>query len=204
MIVESYTSLQAADPEDFKTSIDAIDARAGNLDLPGGRHVGIFLHEVIEKLDFDSFGDAPDLHSWMARDDVRELFASAMRRHGVDDPRWLDRGREIVFNTLTSRVALGESVLDGGLWRLKSVREMEFAYPIPERHHNLLSDTPRRTRGQSAAASSKGLSTWYSSATSLCTSPIGRATSCNRMSPPQSRSTWTVITVCRRVYTQSV
>ncbi|MGB0061137.1 PD-(D/E)XK nuclease family protein, partial [Candidatus Binatus sp.] len=141
LIVESYTSLQAADPEDFKTSIDAIDARAGNLDLPGGRHVGIFLHEVIEKLDFDSFGDAPDLHSWMARDDVRELFAGAMRRHGVDDPRWLDRGREIVFNTLTSRVALGESVLDGGLWRLKSVREMEFAYPIPERHHNLLSDT---------------------------------------------------------------
>jgi exodeoxyribonuclease V beta subunit len=142
LIVESYTSLQAADPEDFKTSIDAIDARAGNLDLPGGRHVGIFLHEVIEQLDFDSFREAPDLHSWMARDDVRELFASAMRRHGVDDPRWLDRGREIVFNTLTSRVALGESVLEGGLWRLKNVREMEFAYPIPERHHNLLSDTP--------------------------------------------------------------
>ena len=142
LIIESYTSLQAADPEDFKTSVDAIDARADNLDLPGGRHVGIFLHEAIEKLDFESFGDAPDLQSWMARDDVRELFASAMRRHGVDDQRWLDRGREIVFNTLTSRVALGETVLDGGLCRLKNVREMEFAYPIPERHHTLLGDSP--------------------------------------------------------------
>jgi exodeoxyribonuclease V beta subunit len=142
LIVESYTSLQAAEPDDFKTSVDAIDARADTTDLPGGRHVGIFLHETIEKLDFESFGDAPDLQSWMARDDVRELFARSMRRHGVNDPRWLDRGREIVFNTLTSRVALGETMLEGGLCRLEGIREMEFAYPIPERHHTFLGDGP--------------------------------------------------------------
>jgi exodeoxyribonuclease V beta subunit len=135
LITESYTSLQAAEPDDFKTSVDAIDARADKIDLPGGRHVGIFLHEAIEKLDFKTFDDAPNLKSWMALDDVRELFASIMRRHGVDDPRWLDRGRELVFNTLTSRVALGETMLEGGLCALKSVREMEFAYPIPEPHH---------------------------------------------------------------------
>jgi exodeoxyribonuclease V beta subunit len=135
LITESYTSLQAAEPDDFKTSVDAIDACADNIDLPGGRRVGIFLHAAIEKLDFNSFGDAPNLKSWMALDDVRELFASIMRRHGVDDPRWLDRGRELVFNTLTSRVLLGETMLEGGLCGLKSVREMEFAYPIPEPHH---------------------------------------------------------------------
>jgi exodeoxyribonuclease V beta subunit len=142
LIVESYTSLQAAEPDDFKTSVDAIDARADTTDLPGGRHVGIFLHETIEKLDFESFGDAPDLQSWMARDDVRELFTRSMRLHGVSDPRWLDRGREIVFNTLTSRVALGETMLEGGLCRLEGIREMEFAYPIPERHHTFLGDGP--------------------------------------------------------------
>jgi exodeoxyribonuclease V beta subunit len=122
--------------------VDAIDARADNIDLPGGRHVGIFLHEAIEKLDFKSFGDSPNLKSWMALDDVRELFASIMRRHGVDDPRWLDRGRELVFNTLTSRVALGETMLESGLCGLKSVREMEFAYPIPELHHPHLGTDP--------------------------------------------------------------
>jgi exodeoxyribonuclease V beta subunit len=142
LIIESYTSLQAAEPDDFKTSVDAIDARGNKLDLPGGRRVGIFLHEAIEKLDFKSFGDAPDLQSWMARDDVRELFAKAMRRHGVADPRWLDRGREIVFNTLTSRVALAETILEGGLFRLDGVREMEFAYPIPERHDTLRGNGP--------------------------------------------------------------
>jgi exodeoxyribonuclease V beta subunit len=142
LIVESYTSLQAAEPDEFKTSVDAIDARTDNVDLRGGRHVGIFLHEAIEQLDFDSFGDAPDLQSWMARDDVRDLFARTMRRHGVDDPRWLDRGREMVFKTLTARVALGETMLEIGLRRLKGVREMEFAYPIPERHHTLLGEGP--------------------------------------------------------------
>src|SRR5208337_3360607 len=113
------------------TSVDAVDARADNLDLPGGRHVGIFLHEVIEKLDFKTLYDSASLESWTARDDVRELFASAMRRHGVRDPRWLARGREIVFNALTSPVELGETVLEGRLYRLPEVREMEFAYPIP-------------------------------------------------------------------------
>ncbi len=151
LIVESYTSLQAAratavaaafEPDEFKTSVDAVDARADNLDLPGGRDVGIFLHEAIEKLDFESFGDAPNLESWMARDDVRELFASAMRRHGVSDPRWLARGREMVFNALTSPVALGETVLESALCRLPSRREMEFAYPIPEKHHSLLGGVP--------------------------------------------------------------
>ncbi len=151
LIVESYTSLQTAretgmatafDPDEFKTSVDAIDARADNVDLPGGRHVGIFLHEAIEKLDFKSFGDAPDLESWMGRDDVRDLFASAMRRHGVNDPRWLARGREMVFNALTSPVALGETVRESALYRLPAVREMEFAYPILEQHHSLLGDGP--------------------------------------------------------------
>lgn len=151
LMIESYTSLHTAretgmasvfDPDEFKTSVDAIEAGADNVDLPGGRHVGIFLHEAIEKLDFKSFGDAPDLKSWMARDDVRELFASAMRRHGVNDPRWLARGREMVFNALTAPVALGETVLQSGLYRLPAVREMEFAYPIPEKHHSLFGDGP--------------------------------------------------------------
>ena len=71
----------------------------------------------------------------MTRDDVRELFTGAMRRHGVSDARWLDRGREIVFNALTAPVALGETILEGGLYRLPGVREMEFVYPIPEKHH---------------------------------------------------------------------
>jgi len=142
----SYTSLQRSrgaeqldsEVEEFETVTDSIEVATGVADLPGGRAVGVFLHEVIEKLDFASLNDAPDLKSWMGREDTRELFASTMRRCGVSDPRWLVRGPEIVFNALTSRVALGETVLENGLYRLTNVREMEFTYPIPEKHHRLL------------------------------------------------------------------
>ena len=145
--VWSYTSIQhsrdAAEPfdaEEFRTAMDSLEARTGAVDLPGGRTVGIFLHEVIEKLDFESFGDTPNLKSWAAREDVRELFASTMRRSGVTDPRWMTRGPEVVFNALTSRIALGEDALEHGLYKLRNVREMEFTYPIPEQHHRLVAN----------------------------------------------------------------
>jgi exodeoxyribonuclease V beta subunit len=130
------------DSEDFKIDADAVEARAESDDLPGGRDVGVFMHEAIQRLDFDSFGEVPDLKSWMGRDDVRQEFAEAMRRHGVNDPRWMDRGREIVFNALSAPLALGDVVLQTGLCRLSNIREMEFAYPIPEKNHASFADPP--------------------------------------------------------------
>src|ERR1700723_4482095 len=47
LIIESYTSLQAAEPDDFKTSVDAIDPGDDRMDLPGGRPFGFFLHGAI-------------------------------------------------------------------------------------------------------------------------------------------------------------
>jgi len=136
--VLSYTAIRSElELEDFKTSVDAIDP-PDIVDLPGGRDVGIFLHEAIEKLDLKSFGEKQDEKNWMARIDVRDLFAATMRRHGVRNPRWLDRGREIVFRSLTSPIAIGAAVLAGGLHVTSGVREMEFTYPIPEAHHRML------------------------------------------------------------------
>jgi len=143
LIIQSYTSLHAlggvAAPnipvEEFKTDLAATGEGA---DLPGGRNVGVFLHQVIEKLDMESFRSAPDLNSWKAREDVAELFADGLRRHQVRDPRWKDRGPEIVYNTLNSPIALGPDNSVAALWPLRSAREMEFVCPIPERSHPLL------------------------------------------------------------------
>jgi exodeoxyribonuclease V beta subunit len=148
LLVRSYTSLQrfatvaepfGPEPEDFKT--DEIDAAAAEAaDLPGGRSVGIFLHEVLEKLDFATLDDSVNLAAWKARDDIRDLIASSMRRHQVLDPRWHDRAAEIVFNTLRTTIEVDRMAkIDGGLYRCQNVREMEFVYPIPELHHPLLS-----------------------------------------------------------------
>jgi exodeoxyribonuclease V beta subunit len=145
MQTRSYTSLegraaprQAASDielEEFKYDLDA--AAGDSADLKGGRRVGIFLHEVIEKLDLDSFIEAPDLNSWCKREEVRRVFNDSIRRHQVTDGRWFERGTEIVFNALTSRIATSNGML-GPLYGCRSVREMEFVYPIPERTHPLL------------------------------------------------------------------
>jgi exodeoxyribonuclease V beta subunit len=124
--------------DDYKVGVDSLEQVDDKGDLRGGRDVGIYLHSTIEKLDLKTFGEYPDEITWMERTDIRDLFANAMRRHGVRDARWLDRGREIVFRSMTSSIALGPTVLEHGLHLTKGVREMEFIFPIPESHHRLL------------------------------------------------------------------
>ncbi len=145
MQTRSYTSLQNHEVsrqspgnieiEEFKYDLEDANEIA---DLKGGRRVGIFLHEVIEKLDLLSFDAARDLASWRKRNEVGRVFADAMHRQQVNDPRWFERGTEIVFNALTSRIATSPGKLVGPLYQCRNVREMEFVYPIPERGHPLL------------------------------------------------------------------
>jgi exodeoxyribonuclease V beta subunit len=140
----SYTSLGGGmahrlatndnDTEEFKYDLDSSEADS---DLKGGRRVGIFLHEAIEKLDFASFEGA-DLSSWRAQKEIGDLFNDLMRRHQVNDVRWFERGTEIVFNALTSRIVISSGTTVGPLSECRSVREMEFVYPLPERTHALL------------------------------------------------------------------
>ncbi len=149
MQTRSYTSLGGRTPhrptaadieiEDFKYDLDA---GAEVIDLKGGRQVGIFLHEVIEKLEMESFNTARDVDSWREQVAVKKIFNDAMRRHRVTDVRWFERGTEMVFNALTSRIATTNGAMVGPLYKCKSVREMEFVYPIPERVHRLL-QSPR-------------------------------------------------------------
>jgi exodeoxyribonuclease V beta subunit len=145
MITRSYTSLESRtanreaaaeiEIEDFKYDLES---SADAADLRGGRNIGIFLHEVIEKLDLGSIAEARDVGSWRRREDIVQLFTDAMRRHLVSDPRWFERGTEIVFNALTSRIATAAGKFVGPLYRCDNVREMEFVFPIPERAHRLL------------------------------------------------------------------
>ena len=145
MQTRSYTSLQnrqATRPNPNDVEIEEfkydLDTPAELADLKGGRRVGIFLHEVIEKLDLESFSAAGDVGSWREQEQVKRVFADAMRRHQVTDARWFERGTEIVYNALTSRIATSDGTLVGPLYQCRNVREMEFVFPIPERTHPLL------------------------------------------------------------------
>jgi exodeoxyribonuclease V beta subunit len=136
--MSSYTSLKSdlaswdLTPADFKTDIPPT---VESDDLPGGSDVGIFLHEVIERLDFGSLNSAENLQSWRKLEAVSRLFRSSMERHQVRDPRWFDRGTEMVFKTLTSPIAIRPDCTIDALARCRNSREMEFIFPFPETAH---------------------------------------------------------------------
>ena len=139
--MRSYTSLRNdpapgdLTPADFKTDLPPL---IESDDLPGGRDVGIFLHEVIEQLDLESLTAAADLESWQRLDSVVCLFHASMERHQVRDPRWFDRGTEMVFKTLTSPIAVTADCTITALARCRNTREMEFLFPLPEAAHPTL------------------------------------------------------------------
>jgi exodeoxyribonuclease V beta subunit len=138
---DSYTSLKNdtapwdLTPADFKTDLPPL---IESDDLPGGSDVGIFLHEVIEQLDFASLVTPIDLDSWRRLDSVNDLFRASMERHQVRDPRWFDRGTAIVFRTLTSPIAITADRTIATLARCRNTREMEFLFPLPEAAHPAL------------------------------------------------------------------
>ncbi len=146
LLMSSYTSLKRAQgqaswdlaAEEFKTDIEAVPT-AG--DLPGGSRVGLFLHEAIERLlELQTFAESPRFESWREREDVKQIFQDTMRLHQVGEPRWLDRGRRIVFDTLTTRIPLDDGRIIGPLHLCAGVREMEFVFPIPETNHPQLAN----------------------------------------------------------------
>ncbi len=140
LVMRSYTSLRRSEKgerweiadEEFKLDLESA-AEEG--DLAGGREVGLYLHEVIERAAMDSFADR--LEVWRKRDDVAGLFRAAMRRHHVKEA-WFERGTQIVYNALTTPIALPDGRMVGPLHQCRSAREMEFVYPIPESTHPLL------------------------------------------------------------------
>ena len=100
--------------------------------LPWGTATGVFLHDVIEHLDFDTLMGDPDAETWCNRSEVSDLFRRAMRKNGVD-PRFRMEAERLVHAAMTSPVSFGDYRLEQGFASVKDeLREMEFVYPYPE------------------------------------------------------------------------
>jgi len=142
--IRSYTSLLRgiSEPIDIESRAPTIVSDGESetpeyADLSGGRSVGIFLHEVIEYLDLDLLAKAASFADWKNSSAVQTLFATAAQRIPAHQrSAWIERGPEIVFTALRSRVALGQEMVDA-LARCPNTREMGFTYPIPEAAHTM-------------------------------------------------------------------
>jgi exodeoxyribonuclease V beta subunit len=100
--------------------------------LPSGTASGVFLHEVLEKLDFETLEKNSSLEGWAENDDVKKLFRVTMNRNGIAN-RYLDHSQKLIYTTLTTPVQLGERDIPSGFGGLaQNLREVEFLYPYPE------------------------------------------------------------------------
>jgi len=147
-VVESYTGLKRGAgyqaPED--AAEDAADEPAAVFpdagapeELPGGRASGIFLHKILEEIPFDSLAARTSFSRWVEDKEITALFERAMRRFGRDR-RYLEHSQRLIHTALTAPVRLpGGQRIAGLSLASKSLREVEFLYPIPEKDHPRLS-----------------------------------------------------------------
>ncbi len=105
---------------------DASDA------LPGGAAMGVFVHEVLEHLDFRSLRDA-DPAGWI--DGMRDGTLARARRHGLED-EVVEPALQLVHRAMTAPFERSPLRLPEGLAALEQkVAEMHFHFPAPERDH---------------------------------------------------------------------
>jgi exodeoxyribonuclease V beta subunit len=143
-VVESYTGLKRGAgyqaPEDALE--DAADEPVALLpeagapeELPGGRASGVFLHKILEEIPFKGLAAGTPFSRWAEDETVAALFEKARGRYGRD-ARHLEHSRRLVHTALTAPVLLPNGDRVAGLSRAsRTLREVEFLYPIPEKSH---------------------------------------------------------------------
>ncbi len=136
-IVTSYTRMKA-DASRRQDALD-VDEFAGedrgepqpvaDGDLPPGAETGIFLHDLLERLELEPLAGAPPLAEWRERPEVRALFEQALATHRVDPPH-LPAAERLCHAALTARLPLPDgSAIAGLAGAERTLREVEFLYP---------------------------------------------------------------------------
>jgi exodeoxyribonuclease V beta subunit len=147
-LVSSYSQLKrrntsagglALEPDrhlEIRGTDDVLPLERASDDLPGGTATGLFLHAVLEHIPFDEVNQASDAASLLTSPTIRPIFERSAALFGVST-ECLPRAAELVFGALNHPLRLGigaqTTVRLGQASRI--LRELEFTYPIPEKHH---------------------------------------------------------------------
>ncbi|WP_053238023.1 UvrD-helicase domain-containing protein [Sandaracinus amylolyticus] len=108
--------------------------------LPAGAAFGVFVHEILEHVDVQHVIASADRDALLAHEPTSALFAASAERNGID-PRVIPPSAELVMRTLKTPIRAGTLALPEGFASLtKTVAEMSFLHPIPERAHPLFGD----------------------------------------------------------------
>ena len=123
-------------------------------ELPGGPEIGVFLHAVLESIDFEVVAGAESPEELFAESGSHALYSKLARRHRVEE-QYGTAVFELIFACLRAPVLQAELNLRSGLSSItQPTREMEFLFPIaaparteaPDRFHS--TDPRGRDRSQ--------------------------------------------------------
>jgi len=134
VVVTSYSRLKHAaaresDRDDARGDEHSTVIALGPEELPAGAATGLFLHEVLEHVPFETSRAHGDASAWAASDAVAPVLARAARRHGIDDEH-RRAGADLLYRTLSHRVVLGGRELGTLATAPRVAKEVEFAYPL--------------------------------------------------------------------------
>lgn len=149
LVVSSYSRLKAArggyhtavDVEEFKAdSSSQPEAWRRDVELPGGTGPGVFMHALLEDIDFSSV-QGQDFESWQTLPEVDQVFRSNHRRFAID-LIYKPHAQYLVWKTLTTPVELPLGTTRVSEF-VREKREVEFVFPIPEDRHPMMRDKLR-------------------------------------------------------------
>ena len=103
-------------------------------DLPGGTATGTMLHEVLEKIPFDSLRKSSGFEDWIECKTVKDVFQSAFACNGITPTvRQRRQAERLIYRALTITLRLAADRSIPGLYQCQNViSELEFLFPFPE------------------------------------------------------------------------
>ncbi|MBI4816777.1 MAG: UvrD-helicase domain-containing protein [Deltaproteobacteria bacterium] len=106
--------------------------------LPGGREIGILVHSLFERADFDRVSDAPDADAWLSSAATRHYLREAITRNRAVAAH-VEAAARLVFRALKCPISLPRLHLPRGLCSLsRRSAEVDLTFSIPELDHPTL------------------------------------------------------------------
>ena len=152
--VESYSSLKrrsggytlagaSLDEQELRTQdeLGSSEEAVGQDELPGGVRTGLFLHDVLERLDYSSLTRCMDLEEWSQEAGVSALFERSMLEHGVESQH-TELSKKVIWRALNAVIQTEHGVIYGLGHCHPNICELEFLYPIPEHADARLDELP--------------------------------------------------------------
>ncbi|MEM9067763.1 MAG: UvrD-helicase domain-containing protein [Myxococcota bacterium] len=117
---------------------DVWDAGEDDADLPGGASMGVFLHGVLEDVDYARLRESTEFETWFEAREAQKILQQHARASGVDEVH-LETAARLLYRAMRTPQSIEGAELAEGFSSIEvKVAEMSFHFPVPEPSHPAL------------------------------------------------------------------